>query len=399
MTDLNGDARPIPLVDLQAQYETIRSEVNEAIDRVLTRSAFIGGPEVESFAVEFAAYCAAGGTNSPGEAAPPQLHCATCGNGTDALYLALRALGVAPGDEVITVAHTFIATTEAISLTGAKPVFVDIRDGTMLLDPDRLEAAVTPKTRAIIAVHLYGQPCEMEAINDVARCHGLKVVEDAAQAHGASWRDRRAGSLGDVACFSFYPGKNLGAYGDGGAVVSSDEGLVRQVRRLANHGRLEKYTHEIEGVNSRLDGLQAAVLRVKLRHLDNWNAARRKIAALYRDGLEDVGVELPTVHADTDPVWHLFVVRTPERERLQTELKRRGIATGVHYPLPLHLQPAYQRSGHQEGDFPVTECVAKQILSLPIYPEMTGEQVERVCGVIREVNTSSNGLLAVRRAE
>jgi dTDP-4-amino-4,6-dideoxygalactose transaminase len=377
MASLDSGSRPIPLVDLRAQYQRIKAQVDEAIDRVLDRSAFIGGEEVESFATEFAAYCAAPEGLS--------LHCATCGNGTDALYLALRALGIGPGDEVITVAHTFIATAEAISLTGARPVFVDVFDDTLLMAPNRLEEAVTPRTRAVVAVHLYGQPCDMDAILDVARRHDLRVVEDAAQAHGASWRGRRVGTLGDAACFSFYPGKNLGAYGDGGAVVSRDKDLIGQVRRLANHGRLEKYTHEIEGVNSRLDGIQAAVLRVKLRHLDRWNAERQEIAALYLERLRDQEFILPTVHPHAVPVWHLFVVQTSGRERVQAELKRRGVATGVHYPLPLHLQPAYQHLPYREGSFPLTERAAARILSLPIYPEMTEDQVAQVCDALREV--------------
>jgi dTDP-4-amino-4,6-dideoxygalactose transaminase len=367
---------PIPFVDLEAQYLTIRPEIDEAMRRVLARSSFIGGDDVEAFAREFADYCAAG----PEPTGP--LHCATCGNGTDALYLALRALGVGPGDEVITVAHTFIATTEAIGLTGARPVFVDVLPTTLLMDPAALEAAVTPRTRAVVPVHLYGQPCPMDEVLAVARRHGLKVVEDAAQAHGAHWRGRRVGGLGDLACFSFYPGKNLGAYGDAGAVVGADADLVRRVRMLANHGRLEKYTHEVEGVNSRLDGLQAAVLRVKLRHLDAWNAARKAHAAAYRAALAGADLALPVTAPGADPVWHLFVVRTPRRDALRDRLKRHGVATGVHYPLPLHLQPAYAHLGLGPGALPVTERAAGEILSLPMYPEMTPEHVARVAEAV-----------------
>jgi dTDP-4-amino-4,6-dideoxygalactose transaminase len=370
----------IPFVDLEAQYRSIKPEIDEAIQRVLARSSFIGGEDVTSFAREFAEWCAAGV-----EPTGP-LHCATCGNGTDALYLALRALGVGPGDEVITVAHTFIATAEAISLTGARPVFVDVLPTTLLIDPAAVEAAITPKTKAIIPVHLYGQPCAMDEILRVARRHGLKVVEDAAQAHGAHWRGRRVGGLGDVACFSFYPGKNLGAYGDAGAVVGADPDLIRRIQMLANHGRLEKYTHEVEGVNSRLDGLQAAILRVKLRHLDDWTKARQAHAAAYREALADTVLTLPAIAPGADPVWHLFVVRTPKRDDLQAKLKRHGVSTGVHYPLPLHLQPAYAHLGLGQGTLPVTETAALQILSLPMYPEMTAEHIGHVADAVRSAD-------------
>src|SRR5689334_4283571 len=319
----------IPLVGLFDQYQTIKSEIDAAIENIITSSAFVGGEAVRSFEKEFAAYCEAKA-------------CVGVGNGTDALYLTLRALGIGPGDEVITVAHTFIATSEAIAMTGAFPVFIDVLDDTMLMDPSRIEAAITPRTRAIIPVHLYGQSCDMDAIMEIARRHGLKVVEDAAQAHGGRWRGQRVGSIGDAATFSFYPGKNLGAFGDAGAVVSQDEALIEQIRMLANHGRLEKYTHKMEGVNSRLDGMQAAILRVKLRRLDEWNARRRQIADAYRDQLTGHGLTLPTVHENAETVWHLFVVRTDERERLQSLLKEEGIATGIHYPVPLHEQPAYE---------------------------------------------------------
>jgi dTDP-4-amino-4,6-dideoxygalactose transaminase len=355
----------IRFVDLRAQYESIRGEIDAAMQAVIDQSAFIGGPEIRRFEEEFAAYC---------EAAA----CVGLGNGTDALFLTLRALGIGAGDEVITVAHTFIATSEAISLAGARPIFVDIREDTMLMDPAALEAAITPRTRAIIPVHLYGQPCEMDRIMSIARRHGLKVVEDAAQAHGARWQDRRAGSLGDAACFSFYPGKNLGAYGDAGAVVSQDTELIQRIRMLANHGRLEKYTHEIEGTNSRLDGLQAAVLRVKLRYLDAWNAARQEHAAQYLEALRGEGIHLPAVHPAAEPVWHLFVVRLQDRDRLQTYLKSEGIATGVHYPIPLHQQPAYRYHALAQAWLPVTEQVAAQVLSLPMYPELTGDDIATV---------------------
>ena len=355
----------VPLCDLYAQYLTIKPDVDAAIERTIVHSAFIGGKELRAFEVEFADYCEAKA-------------CVGVGNGTDALYLALRALGVGAGDEVITVAHTFIATAETITLTGARPIFVDIREDTMLMDPDALEAAITPRTRAIVPVHLYGQPCDMDRIMEVARRYQLKVIEDAAQAHGARWRGKRAGSFGDAACFSFYPGKNLGAYGDGGVVVSQDETLIHRIRMLANHGRTDKYIHEIEGVNSRLDGLNAAILRVKLRQLDAWNAVRRRHALQYMETLRGSGVMLPVVNADAESVWHLFVVRVPARDRIQARLNQQGIAAGVHYPVPLHRQPAYQHLRIADGALPITDRVAANIISLPMYPELSAEQITTV---------------------
>jgi dTDP-4-amino-4,6-dideoxygalactose transaminase len=355
----------VPLVDLYAQYLSIKPDVDAAIERTIARSAFIGGEELRSFEAEFANYCEA-------------TACVGVGNGTDALYLTLRALGIGRGDEVITVAHTFIATSEAISSTGARPVFVDIKADTMLMDPDLIESAITPRTRAIIPVHLYGQPCEMDRIIEIARRHGLKVIEDAAQAHGGRWHGRRVGSFGDAACFSFFPGKNLGAYGDAGGVVSRDEDLIRRIRMVANHGRMDKYVHQIEGVNSRLDGLNAAILRVKLRRLDAWNAARERHARRYCETLSSCGVILPVVHPEVATVWHLFVIKVQDRDRLQAELNGRGIAAGVHYPVPLHRQPAYQHLGIPEGALPVTEQVASRVLSLPMYPELTEDQIAAV---------------------
>ena len=362
---------PVPFVDLRAQYATIKTGIDEAIASVIDRSAFIQGAEVALFEEEFAAYCGA-------EA------CASTGNGTDALYIALRALGIGPGDEVITVAHTFIATAEAISQCGALPVLVDIRDDTMLLDPRQFEAAITPRTKAVIPVHLYGQMCDMDAILTIARQHGIKVVEDAAQAHGATWRGRRAGGIGDVTCFSFYPAKNLGAFGDAGAIVSNSRPLIETARALANHGRQSKYIHLREGVSSRLDGLQAAILRVKLGHLDGWNAARRRLAGKYLSALAGSGVQLPETAPGSEPVWHLFVIRATDREGLRASLTARGIETGVHYPCPLHLQPAYTRLGMPKGALPVTERVADRILSLPMFPEMTDAQLDRVVAAIAD---------------
>ena len=358
----------IPLVGLFDQYQTIQPEIDAAIKNIITSSAFVGGEEVRLFEHEFAAFCDAKA-------------CVGVGNGTDALYLTLRALGIGPGDEVITVAHTFIATSEAISSTGALPIFIDVKDDTMLMDPALIEAAISSKTKAIVPVHLYGQSCDMDAIMEIARKHGLKVVEDAAQAHGGRWRGQRVGSIGDAATFSFYPGKNLGAFGDAGAVVSQDEALIEQIRMIANHGRLEKYTHKMEGVNSRLDGLQAAILRVKLRYLDEWNSRRRQIADVYMEQLSPLGMGLPIVDKNAEAVFHLFVIRVAERERLQSLLKEEGIATGVHYPVPLHLQPAYEQR-RSSFELPATERAAREVLSLPMYPELRQEQIEAVCNAV-----------------
>jgi dTDP-4-amino-4,6-dideoxygalactose transaminase len=374
--------RQVPFVDLRAQYLEIKTEIDDAIQRVIDDTAFVGGDELRAFEQEFAEYCAkSSGTEATGR---PHLTCVGCANGTDALFLALRGLGIGAGDEVITVAHTFTATAAAIVLAGARPVFVDILEDTMLMDPETIEAAITPRTRAIIPVHLYGQPCEMDRIMDIARRHDLKVIEDAAQAHGASWRGRRPGSLGDVATFSFYPGKNLGAYGDGGAIVSSDEALIERIRRIADHGRVDKYHHDIVGVNSRLDNLQAAILRVKLRYLDDWNSARGRLASRYIEELSGTDLVLPAIHPDATSVWHLFVVRTSRRKELQDRLSADGLASGIHYPVPLHLQPAYASLGISEGALPVTERVARQILSLPMYAELPEDAIQRVIANCRE---------------
>ncbi len=361
----------IPLVDLKAQYSTIKAEIDAAIADVIANTAFIGGQQLRRFEAEFAAFCDASA-------------CVGVANGTDALYLALRGLGIGAGDEVVTVSHTFFATAESISLTGARPVFVDVDPSTLLMDATKLKAAITERTKAIVPVHLYGHPCDMDAVNAVAKAHGLHVIEDAAQAHGAKWRGRRAGSMGDIACFSFFPSKNLGAYGDAGAVVSNDTDLIERIRMLANHGRREKYLHDFEGVNSRLDGLQAAILSVKLKHLEAWNQARRKHAARYLQLLDGLDIGLPAIQPDSEPVWHLFVVRTPDRDRLAAALKADGIATGIHFPVPLHRQPACTYLGIPEGSLPVTERAATEVLSLPIYAEITDQQIDLVAGAIRD---------------
>ncbi|MCS6844628.1 MAG: DegT/DnrJ/EryC1/StrS family aminotransferase [Caldilineales bacterium] len=365
------DLSPIPLVDLKAQYAALKPEIDAAIARVIANASFILGPEVRAFEAAFAAYCQAE-------------HAVGVSSGTAALELTLRALGIGPGDEVITTPFTFIATAEAISAVGATPVFADIDPATYNLDPAAVEAAVTPRTRAILPVHLYGQPADMDGLAAVARRHGLRLIEDAAQAHGAEHRGRRVGSLADAACFSFFPGKNLGCYGDGGAVVTNDAALADRVRRLRDHGRTSKYVHEEVGFGHRLDALQAAILSAKLPHLDAANAARRRLAARYSQLLADTDLALPSAPAHVTPVFHLYVVRTPRRDQVLAHLQQRGIGAGVHYPLPLHLQPAYRFLGHQPGQFPVAEAAAGQVLSLPLFPEMTEEQQDRVVSALRE---------------
>lgn len=355
----------IPLVDLKAQYRTIQPAIDEAIQRVLASANFIMGSEVAAFEEAFARYCGA-------------THCVGVSSGTAALELTLRAYGIGPGDEVITVAHTFIATAEAISAVGARPVFVDIDPATYTLDPDCLAAAITPATRAVIPVHIYGQPADMTRINAIAREHHLVVIEDAAQAHGATWAGTPAGHLGHAACFSFYPGKNLGAYGDAGAVVTDDPAVAEAVRLLRNHGRHSKYIHEQKGFGHRLDALQAAILRAKLPYLDRWTAARRRLASRYTALLADSSLALPAEAPDAASAWHLYVVRSEQRDELLAFLNAHGVAAGIHYPVPLHLQPAYADLGYGPGDLPVTEAVAATCLSLPLYPELCDEQQDRV---------------------
>ena len=360
----------VPLVDLTAQYEAIRPEIDAAIARVLSGAEFIMGPDVAAFEAEFAAFCGAE-------------HCVGVGSGTAALELALRALEIGPGDEVITSAHTFIATAEAISAVGATPVFADIDPVIYTLAADAVAERVTPRTRAVIPVHLYGQPAEMDAIMGVAQRFGLAVIEDAAQAHAATWNGRTVGTLADVACFSFYPGKNLGAYGDAGAITTGSAKIAERVRLLRNHGRRDKYVHDVIGFGHRLDTLQAAILRVKLRHLPAWTAARRRLAAIYCQLLAGSDVVLPTPAAQAEPAWHLFVVLVQERDRVLAALKQAGIGAGVHYPVPLHLQPAYAGLGYRQGDLPVTERVAATCLSLPLFAEMSDAQQRRVVEALR----------------
>ena len=364
----------VPLVDLKTQYATIEAEVRAAMDEVLDSAQFINGPAVADFERRFAASCGAG-------------FAVGVGNGTDALTLALKALGVGPGDEVITTANTFIATAEAVVAVGAAPVFVDVDPTHFNMTPEGLSAAITPRTKAAIPVHLYGQPAPMAEIMSVARQRSIKVIEDAAQAHGAEYNGKRVGSWGDAATFSFYPAKNLGACGDGGAVVTNDEQLAVTVRMLRNHGRTDKYLHEYVGVNSRLDTLQAAILGVKLTRLEEWNRMRRTVAAKYDAALgEFAGLTLPAEMPGGKHVYHLYVVRTGRRDELRQYLSENGIGVGIHYPIPLHLQPALQFLGYGPGDFPVAEQLADSILSIPMYPEMQDAQLVRVVQTLAAFN-------------
>jgi dTDP-4-amino-4,6-dideoxygalactose transaminase len=357
----------IPMVDLKAQYARLQPELQEAIQRVLESTAFIAGEDCRLLEQEFAAWCGVG-------------HACGVANGTDALSISLRAYGVGPGDEVVTPAFTFVATGEAVLLNGAKPVFVDVDPVTYTMDPTAAERAITKRTRLLLPVHLYGHPAEMAPILELGRKHGLPVLEDAAQAHGAEIDGKRAGGLGHAACFSFYPGKNLGAYGDAGMVVSNDEGFLARVRQIANHGGgRHKYENLVVGTNSRLDTLQAAVLRIKLRQLELWNRERRERAEAYTRALEGTpGVTPPRERPGARSAWHLYTIRLAGRDGLQEHLKARGIATAVHYPRPLHLQPAMAAAGGKPGDLPVCERLAGEVISLPLYPELPLEAVARI---------------------
>jgi len=355
----------IPFVDLKAQYSGIKQEIDEAMSKVFDKCQFVLGDEVEAFEAEFAAYCQA-------------KHAVGVNSGTSALHLALLAAGIKAGDEVITASFTFVATAAAIRYSGATPVFVDVDPRSLTIDPLKIEAAITPRTKALVPVHLYGQCADMQPMIDIARSRGLIVIEDAAQAHGAEYENRRAGGFGDLACFSFYPGKNLGAYGEGGAVTTNDDGYDKALRVLRDHGQTAKYHHEVIGYNYRLEGIQGAVLRVKLRHLEKWNDARRRLAARYRELLADAGVGLVEEMSYGKPVYHVFPILTDHRDALAEHLRSTGIATGIHYPVPVHLQPAFSGPGYNVGDLPITERAARQTLSLPIYPELSPEEVSIV---------------------
>jgi dTDP-4-amino-4,6-dideoxygalactose transaminase len=365
----------IPYLDLAAQYSALRSEVLKALEEICESTAFAQGPATSEFEAEFAAYC---GVH----------HCVSLNSGTSALHLALRCLDVGPGDEVVTVSMTFIATAWAISYVGAKPVFVDIDPVRRTLDPDKLEAAITSRTKAIIPVHLYGMPAEMDRIVAIAERHGLPVIEDAAQAHGAKYRGKHVSQFGKIACFSFYPGKNLGAYGEGGALITNDASIAQRARSLRDHAQSQKYFHDEIGYNYRMDSFQAAVLSIKLKHLDAWNAARIDRAQRYTVLLKDSSYKLPAHFSDSECVWHCYVIETPQRDRVRSALQNAGIQTAVHYPLPVHLQKAYAHLGYQSGDLPVTEALCEQCLSLPIYPELSKEKISRVASVLLDLEKS-----------
>lgn len=362
----------IPFIDLGLQYRSIQPEIDSAIQKVIFDSAFIEGPYVLEFEKAYSQYCGLPygvGTSS----------------GTTALHLAFESLGIGPGDEVITVPNTFIATVETISQTGAKTVFVDVLDETLNMDPEKLEPAITRKTRAIVPVHLYGQMADMEKIQEVARMHNLMVIEDAAQAQGADYKKKRAGHFGIAATFSFYPGKILGAYGDAGMVVTSNHDLAQKMEMLANHGRLNKYTHQMPGYNYRMDGLQGAILGVKLKHLENWIQKRRENAQIYTEFFEKSAIRTPVESDETRHVYTYYVIRTSKRDGILKILERSEIEAIIHYPTPLHLQPAYEHLGYREGDFPVAECAARQILSLPIFPELEHFQIQRIAELVCRV--------------
>jgi dTDP-4-amino-4,6-dideoxygalactose transaminase len=361
----------IPLVDLQAQYATIKSEVLVAIENVLEGMQLFLGPQTRLFEEEFAAYCGA-------------RYGIGVSTGTEALVLALRACQVRPGDEVITAANTFIATVEAIALVGARPIFVDIEPETYMMDWRQLETVVTERTRAIIPVHLYGHPVEMQPVLDFARRYNLRVIEDASQAHGTLYKGQPVGGFGDIGCFSLYCSKNLGAYGEAGICVTRDEGLAEAIRMWRDHGSKQRYHHEFLGTNGRIDEIQSAILRVKLRYLDQWNQARRAHATVYTEQLSDILQKVPQSQPWATPTYYVYAVEVAERDNFRKALETDGIASGVHYPIPLHLQPACADYGYQPGAFPVTEQVAQRIVSLPMYPELTPEQLERVIAAIKK---------------
>lgn len=361
----------VPFLDLKTQYLAIKPDIMKAIESVLDSTQFVLGPEVQAFEEEFAAYCGV-------------KHALGVNSGTSALHLALLAAGVGPGHEVITVPHTFVATVAAIGYTGARPVLVDIDPDSYTMDPARLEAAITPRTRAIMPVHLYGQPADMDPILGIARSRGLTVIEDTAQGHGALYKGRRCGSMGDLAGVSFYPGKNLGAYGEGGAVLTNNDAYARTIRMLRDWGQEKKYQHVLKGFNARMEGIQGAVLRVKLKHLEAWTESRRAHAAHYQRLLADChGIILPQAYPDRRHVYHIYAVRVKRRDAFMKFLLDRGIHTGIHYPFAVHMLPAYADLGKKRGDFPEAEKAADEVVSLPMYPEMTKKMVAEVTAAVK----------------
>lgn len=361
----------VPYLDLKAQMQPLRAEIDAAIARALDNCTFILGPDVAQFEQDFATFTGA-------------KHCVAMNSGTSALHIALLLAGVGPGDEVITTPFTFAATSWAISYVGARPVYVDIEESTYNLAPARVAAAITPRTKAILPVHLYGHPCQLEALLAIAREHQLPLVEDAAQAHGAKYRGQPVGSFGQSAIFSFYPGKNLGAYGEGGALVTNDEALAARARSLRDHGCTKRYHHDEVGFNYRMEGLTGAILGVKLKHLPAWTAARRRHALRYTSLLAGLPLVLPREADYAESAWHLYVVRAPQREALKAHLEKHQVGCATHYPLPLHLQKRYASLGHHEGDFPVAERAAREVLALPLFPELTEAQQDRVVEVVRD---------------
>jgi dTDP-4-amino-4,6-dideoxygalactose transaminase len=363
----------VPFVDLKAQYHSIKPEVDAAIQHILENTQFILGAEVAALEQEFAAYSGA-------------QHGIGVNNGTSALHLAMLAAGIGPGDEVITTPFTFVASVAAIGYTGATPVFVDIDPKTYLIDAGKIEAAITPKTKALLPVHLYGQACDMDALTAIAKKHGLILIEDACQAHGAEWSGKRVGGIGDLAAFSFYPGKNLGAYGEGGMVTTNNAEYARTIRMLRDWGAEKKYMHELKGYNMRLEGMQGAILRVKLKYLEKWTEARRAAGKRYDELFAGTGVATPFVQPNVRHVYHIYSTRTTERAKWMDALTAKGIGSGIHYPIAIHLLPAWEDLGHQRGDFPHAERAAAEQLSLPMFAEITPEMQERVAAAVIELH-------------
>jgi len=363
----------VPFVDLKAQYLSIKPEVDAAIQHILDNTQFVLGAEVAAFEQEFAAYCGAE-------------FCMGLNNGTNALYLALLAADIGPGDEVITTPFTFVASVAAIWYAGATPVFVDIDPATYLIDPSKIEAAITPKTKALLPVHLYGQACDMDAIMGIAKRHNLIVIEDACQAHGSEWKGKRVGGIGDFGAFSFYPGKNLGAYGEGGATTTNNPEYARKIRMLRDWGAEKKYQHVLKGFNMRLEGMQGAILRVKMKYIEQWTEARRGAAKRYDDLFAGTGVSFPYVSENARHVYHIYSTRTPNRQAWQDALNAKGIQSGIHYPIAIHNLPAYADLGYKNGDFPHAERAAAEQLSLPMYPELTAEMQAEVAAAVIELH-------------
>jgi dTDP-4-amino-4,6-dideoxygalactose transaminase len=368
----------VPFLDLKAQYLSIKPEIDAAIQRVLDSSQFVLGSEVAAFEQAFAAYCG------------KVKHCVGVNSGTSALHLALLAAGVGPGDEVISVSFTFVATIAAIDYTGARAVLVDVDPKTATMDPAQIERAITPRTKVILPVHLHGQPADMDPILEIAHKHNLVVIEDAAQAHGAEYKGRRCGSLGDLACFSFYPGKNLGAYGEGGAIVTNNDRYVKTMWMMRDWGQETKYHHVIKGFNYRMEGFQGAILGVKLKYLEQWTEARRAHARRYNELLEAIGIESPQEAPDTCHVFHVYAIRVPQRDHVQRQLQAAGIGTAIHYPIPVHLQKSFAHLGYKAGDFPASEELANTVLSLPMYPELSDANVQMVAECIFKEHAVGN---------